>query len=94
MSSSNIFSIAIVGLGTVGTATIQLLENQLTNINNKSGKQIIIKAISAKNKTSSNGLLTGFLNLTIDNAPIIPSDKARFPDIRIVIIIVIDGRRQ
>ena len=51
MSSSNIFSIAIVGLGTVGTATIQLLENQLTNINNKSGKQIIIKAISAKNKT-------------------------------------------
>lgn len=51
MSSSNIFSIAIVGLGTVGTATIQLLENQLTNINNKSGKKIIIKAISAKNKT-------------------------------------------
>ena len=39
MSSSNIFSIAIVGLGTVGTATIQLLENQLANINNKSGKK-------------------------------------------------------
>ena len=50
--------------------------------------------IRAKNKTNYNGLFTGFLNLTIDNAPIIPRDKARFPDIRKVIIIVIDGRRQ
>ena len=59
MSSSNIFSIAIVGLGTVGTATIQLLENQLTNINNKSGKKIIIKAISAKNKTKPRNIDLG-----------------------------------
>ena len=56
MSSSNIFSIAIVGLGTVGSATIQLLEDQLANINNKSGKKIIIKAISAKNKTKSRNI--------------------------------------
>jgi hypothetical protein len=50
--------------------------------------------ISAKNKTNSKGLFTGFLNLTIDKAPIIPSDKAKFPDIKIVIIKVIEGRRQ
>ena len=41
--------------------------------------------------TSSKGLLTGFLNLTIDNAPIIPSDRARLPAIKVVIIIVITG---
>ena len=50
--------------------------------------------MSAKNKTSSKGLFTGFLNLTIDNAPIIPRERARFPDIRIVITIVTVGKRQ
>ena len=50
--------------------------------------------ISAKNKTSSRGLFTGFRNLTIDNAPIIPSDKAKLPDIKTVIIMVTEGRRQ
>ena len=43
------FSIGIVGLGTVGTATIQLLEKKIESINFKSGKNIIIKAISSKN---------------------------------------------
>ena len=43
------FSIGIVGLGTVGTATIQLLEKEIENINIKSGKNIIIKAVSSKN---------------------------------------------
>ena len=47
--------------------------------------------INAKNITSSNGLLTGFLNLTIDKAPIIPSERAKFPAITVVIIIVIGG---
>ena len=36
----------------------------------------IPNVIKAKNITSSKGLLTGFLNLTIDKAPIIPKDKA------------------
>ena len=31
---------------------------------------------NAKNMTSSNGLFTGFLNLIIESAPIIPRDKA------------------
>ena len=46
---NNNFSIGIVGLGTVGTATIKLLEKEIESINNKSGKNIIIKAISSKN---------------------------------------------
>ena len=45
----NNFSIGIVGLGTVGTATIKLLEKEIDSINSKSGKRIIIKAISSKN---------------------------------------------
>ena len=36
----------------------------------------IPSVIRAKNMTSSKGLLTGFLNLTMDNAPIIPKDSA------------------
>ena len=31
---------------------------------------------NAKNMTNSNGLFTGFLNLIIESAPIIPRDKA------------------
>lgn len=46
---NNNFSIGIVGLGTVGTATIQLLEKKIESINFKTGKNIIIKAISSKN---------------------------------------------
>ena len=46
---NNNFSIGIVGLGTVGTATIQLLEKKIESINFKSGKNIIIKVISSKN---------------------------------------------
>jgi len=46
---NNNFSIGIVGLGTVGTATIKLIETELESINRKSGKKIIIKAISSKN---------------------------------------------
>ena len=41
---NNNFSIGIVGLGTVGTATIQLLEKKIESINFKSGKNIINKS--------------------------------------------------
>lgn len=34
---------------------------------------------------NSKGLFTGFLNLTIDNAPIIPNERAKFEDITHVI---------
>ena len=44
-----------------------------------------------KNITNSNDDLTGFLNLTIDKAPIIPRDRAIFPEITLVIAKVIIG---
>ena len=47
----------------------------------------------AKNITSSNGFFTGFLNLTIESAPIIPNDKAIFPEITFVIVKVITGSK-
>ena len=46
---NNNFSIGVVGLGTVGTATIKLIEKEIESINRKAGKKIIIKAISSKN---------------------------------------------
>ena len=47
--------------------------------------------INAKNITNSKGFFTGFLNLTIDKAPIIPNDKAMFPAIKVVMTIVTGG---
>ena len=43
---------------------------------------------------SSNGLLTGCLNLIIDKAPTIPNESAIFPDITVVITRPIRGRIQ
>ena len=48
--------------------------------------------IRSKYITSSRALLTGCLNLTIDKAPIIPRDKAMFPEIVLVITYVMIGR--
>ena len=42
--------------------------------------------IAAKYIANSKGDLTGFLNLTIDNAPTIPSESAILPDITEVIM--------
>jgi hypothetical protein len=50
--------------------------------------------INAKNITNSKGLLTGVRNLTIDKAPIIPSDKAILLEIRVVMIEVMGGSKQ
>ena len=49
---------------------------------------VIIK----KYTTSSNGDFTGFLNLTIDNAPIIPIERAILFEITEVITQVIIGK--
>jgi hypothetical protein len=49
--------------------------------------------IVQKKITSSKGFFTGFLNLTIDKAPIIPNDNAILPDIAFVIIKVTTGNK-
>ena len=46
-----------------------------------------------KYTVSSNGDLTGFLNLTIDKAPTIPNDNAIFPEITLVTKNVITGKK-
>ena len=56
MDSVKDFSLGIIGLGTVGIATVKLLEKQLVNINKKSGKNIIIKAISARDISKPRGI--------------------------------------
>ena len=47
--------------------------------------------INPKKITNSRGFLTGFLNLTIDNAPIIPRESAKLFDIIFVITNAIGG---
>ena len=56
MNNSKSFRLGVVGLGTVGIATLKLLESQLSNINNKSGKEVIIKAVSAKDKNKNRNI--------------------------------------
>ena len=55
---------------------------------------LIPKVTSRKNIDNSKGLLTGCLNLTIDNAPTIPNDNAMLPEIAFVIINDIKGKRK
>ena len=50
------FAIGVAGLGTVGTATIKLIQNNIDEINEKSGKKIIIKAVSAKENLKDRGI--------------------------------------
>ena len=50
--------------------------------------------INAKYIISSKGFFTGFLNLTIDNAPIIPKDKAKLLEITLVITKVVIGNNK
>ena len=62
-------------------------------INQRISEAAQIPSDSIKKKiTSSNEDLTGFLNLTIDKAPIIPKDKAILPAITLVIAKVIIGK--
>ena len=50
--------------------------------------------IKQKKIVNSNGLLTGFLNLTIESAPTIPNERAIFPDINFVTTNVIGGNNK
>ena len=57
--------------------------------------EIVIPTVNNKKYIeSSSGLLTGCLNLIIDNAPTIPSDNAMLPDITVVITKPISGKIQ
>ena len=49
--------------------------------------------IAPKYTDNSNGDRTGFLNLTIERAPTIPSESAMFPEITLVMIYVNIGNK-
>ena len=62
----------------------------ITKKNNKKDKanetlQTIPSDIKEKTITSSNGLFRGFRNLKMESAPIIPKERAMFPEIVFVI---------
>ena len=69
---------------------IKILINKKINHDNETLAAIPI-VITQKYTESSNGDLTGFLNLTIDRAPTIPKDSAILPDMTLVIIKAIKG---
>ena len=63
-------------------------------INQRISEAAHIPRESIKKKiTNSKEDLTGFLNLTMERAPIIPKDKAILPAITLVIAKVIIGKR-
>ena len=72
---------------------IALILTPNTKTHLKSTAAHIPSEIIKKKITNSNDERTGFLNLTIERAPIIPSDKAIFPEITLVIENVIMGKR-
>lgn len=56
--------------------------------------RLIPKVTKRKNIDSSKGLLTGCLNLTIDKAPTIPNDNAILPEIDLVMMNEMLGKRK
>ena len=54
---------------------------------------VIPMVIAPKYTDNSNGDRTGFLNLTIERAPTIPSESAMFPEITLVMIYVNIGNK-
>ena len=55
---------------------------------------LIPSVTKRKNIDNSKGLLTGCLNLTIDKAPTIPSDKAMLVDILLVMTKEMRGNKK
>ena len=50
------FKIAIAGLGTVGTGTLQLLERQAETLALRAGRRIIVAAVSARDRRRDRGV--------------------------------------
>ena len=79
------------------TLPIHIKEFEVEIRDTKRGEEELTNEIpnvrSPKKITSSSGFLTGFLNLTIDKAPIIPRDKARLLEITFVITKAIGGNK-
>ena len=48
--------LGIAGLGTVGVGVIKIIQNKLSLLEVRTGKQILISAVTAKSKTKDRGI--------------------------------------
>ena len=48
--------LGIAGLGTVGVGVIKIIQNKLSLLEARTGKQILISAVTAKSKTKDRGV--------------------------------------
>ena len=48
--------LGIAGLGTVGVGVIKIIQNKLSLLEARTGKQILISAVTAKSKTKDRGI--------------------------------------
>ena len=57
-------NVAVIGLGTVGSGVIKLLRKQKTNIKNRTGIELKVVAVSAKNRRKQRSVdISPFLSL-------------------------------
>ena len=73
-------NIGIIGLGTVGSGVIKLLKKQKSNIKSRTGIELKVVAINAKNKRKKR---------SVDISPFkwmnLPIDVAKDPDVDVVV---------
>ena len=78
-------NVAIIGLGTVGSGVIKLLKKQKSNIKNRTGIELELVAISAKNKRKKRG---------VDVSPYrwiaSPISIAKDPDVDVIVELIGD----
>ena len=78
-------NIGIIGLGTVGSGVIKLLKKQKSNIKNRTGIDLKVVAITAKNKRKKS---------SVDVSPFkwihSPTDVAKDPDVDVVVELIGD----
>ena len=78
-------NVAIIGLGTVGSGVIKLLERQKSNIKNRTGIELELVAISAKNKRKKR---------SVDISPYrwiaSPINIAKDPDVDVIVELIGD----
>ena len=78
-------NVGIVGLGTVGSGVIKLLKKQKRNIKNRTGIELKVVAVTARNKRKKRSVDVSSLNWV--NSPF---DVAKDPDVDVVVELIGD----
>ena len=77
---SQILHVGIAGLGTVGASVIKLLERQKEALKSRTGQEIVLRGVSARDNTRDRGLALGDVGWFDD-----PSDLAASPFIDVFV---------